>query len=122
VTGEAAGRADTAAEAIRALNYATLPAAGTLTGPADVYDVVGALATLTGRLPQILSQLQSFLAGEHAAGRVRIVDGPHTGDPTAALAESDRWLTCAAGAADTLRHALEQAHAALSWTAGPDRS
>ncbi len=122
MTGEAAGRADTAAEAIRALNYATLPAAGTLTGPADVYDVVGALATLTGRLPQILSQLQSFLAGEHAAGRVRIVDGPHTGDPTAALAESDRWLTCAAGAADTLRHALEQAHAALSWTAGPDRS
>jgi hypothetical protein len=94
VTGEAAGCADTAAEAIRALNYATLPAAGTLTGPADVYDVVGALGSLTGRLPQVLSQLQSFLAGEHAAARVRIVDGPHTGDPAAALVDVQRWLTC----------------------------
>lgn len=121
MSGEAAGCADTAAEAIRALNYATRPAAGTLTGPADVYDVTGALASLTARLPQALSQLQSFLAGEHTAGRVRVVDGPHTGDPAAALAESERWLTCAAGAADTLRHALEQAHAALSWTAGPDQ-
>lgn len=43
MTGEVAGCADTAAEAIRALNYATLPGTGTLTGPADVYDVVGAL-------------------------------------------------------------------------------
>lgn len=121
MTGEAAGCADTAAEAIRALNYATLPAAGTLTGPADVYDVVGALATLTGRLPQALSQLQSFLAGEHAAGRVRIVDGQHTSDPAAALADIQRWLTCAASAADSLRQALEQAHTALSWTAGPNQ-
>lgn len=121
MTGEAAGCADTAAEAIRALNYATLPAAGTVAGPADVYDVVGALATLTGRLPQALSQLQAFLAGEHAAGRVRIVDGPHTGEPAAALAESDRWLTCAAAAADSLRHALEQAHTVLSCTAGPEQ-
>lgn len=121
MTGEAARCADTAAEAIRALNYATLPAAGTLTGPADVYDVTGALASLTARLPQALSQLQTFLAGEHAAGRVRVVDGPHTGDPAAALAEADRWLTCASSRADVLREALEQAHAALSCTAGPDQ-
>lgn len=121
MTGQAAGCADTAAEAILALNYATLPAAGTLTGPADVYEVTGALASLTGRLPQALSQLQTFLAGEHTAGRVRVVDGPHTGDPTAGLAECDRWLSCAAAAADTLRHALEQTHAALSCTAGPAR-
>jgi hypothetical protein len=121
VTGEAARCTDTAAEAIRALNYATLPAAGTLTGPADVYDVVGALATLTGRLPQVLSQLQAFLAGEHAAGRVRIVDGPHTGDPAAALVDVQQWLTCSSSRADALREALEQVHAALSWTAGPNQ-
>ena len=121
MTGEAARCADTAAEAVRALNHATLPAAGTLTGPADLYDVVGALASLTARLPQALSQLQAFLAGEHAAGRVRVVDGPHTGDPAAALVDIDRWLTRAATAADTLRHALEPAHAALSCTAGPNQ-
>ncbi len=121
MTGEAACHAEAAAEAIRALNHATLPAARTLTGPADVYDVTGALASLTARLPQVLSQLQAFLVGEHTAGRVRVVDGPHTVDPAAALAQSDRWLTCAAAAADTLRHALEQTHTTLSWTAGPDQ-
>ncbi len=119
MTGKAAGYADTAAQAIRALNHATLPAAATLTGPADVYDVVSALATLTDRLPQALSQLQSFLDGEHTAGRVRIVDGPHTGDPAAALVDIQRWLTCSSSRADALRQALEQAHAALSQTAGP---
>lgn len=121
MTGEAADCADTAAEAIRALNHATLPGAGTLTAPSDVYDVVGALATLTGRLPQVLSQLQTFLAREHAAGRVRIVDGQHTSDPAAALLDIGRWLTCSSSYADALNKALDQAHAALSCTAGPDQ-
>lgn len=119
MTGQAVGYADTAAEAIRALNYATLPAAGTLSGPADVYDVVGALATLTARLPQALSQLQRFLDGEHTAGRVRITGGPHSGDPAAALVDIQRWLSCSSSRADALRQALEQAHAALSSAAGP---
>lgn len=72
-------------------------------------------------MPQALSQLQAFLAREHAAGRVRIVDGQHTGDPAAALVDVERWLTCSSSRADALREALEQAHAALSCTAGPEQ-
>jgi hypothetical protein len=119
VTGEAARCADTAAEAVRALNHATVFTDGGLTGPGDVYDVLGSLATLAARLPQALSQLQAFLTREHTAGRVQILDGQHTGDPAAAIADVARWLTCAAGSADTLREALEQAHTTLTCTAGP---
>lgn len=123
MTGEAARCADTAAEAVRALNHATVfTDGGRLTGPANVYDVLGSLATLAARLPQALSQLQAFLTREHTAGRVQIVDGQHVGDPAAAVADVDRWLTCAAGSADTLREALEHAHTTLTCTAaGPHR-
>ena len=117
MTAEAARCADTAAEAIRALNHATVFTDGGLTGPADVYDVLGSLAMLAARLPQALSQLQTFLTREQTAGRVQIVDGPHTGDPAAAVADVTRWLTCAAGSADALHQALARAHATLTWAA-----
>jgi len=117
VTGEAARCADTAAEAVRALNHATVFTDGGLTGPSDVYDVLGSLALLAARLPQALSQLQTYLAREQTAGRVQLVDGPRTGDPAAAIADVDQWLTCAAGSADTLHQALEHAHATLTWAA-----
>jgi hypothetical protein len=120
VTGDAGRCADTAAEAVRALNHATVFADGGLTGPGDVYDVLGSLATLAARLPQALSQLQAFLTREHTAGRVQIVDGQHVGDPAAAIADVDRWLTCATGSADLLREALEHAHATLTWAARAD--
>jgi hypothetical protein len=120
VTGDAARCADTAAEAVRALNHATVFTDGGLTGPADVYDVLGSLAMLAARLPQALSQLQTFLAREQTAGRVQVVDGPHAGDPASALVDVERWLTCAAGSADALHQALEQAHATLTWAARAD--
>ena len=120
MTVDAARCADTAAEAVRALNHATVFTDGGLTGPADVYDVLGSLAILAARLPQALAQLQTYLAREQTAGRVQLVDGPHTGDPAAALADVERWLTCAAGGADTLHQALEQAHATLTWAAHAD--
>ena len=120
MTGDAVRCADTAAEAVRALNHATVFTEGGLSGPADVYDVLGSLAMLAARLPQALSQLQTFLAREQTAGRVQLVDGPHTGDPAAAVADVARWLTCAAGSADQLQQALEQAHATLTWAARCD--
>ena len=117
MTSKPARHAETAAEAIRALNHATLPGTNELTGPADVYDTLGALATLTARLPQALAQLQAFLDSETDAGRVAIVDGEHVGDPAAAAATAGHWTDTATAAARALQHALEQAHAALTWTA-----
>jgi len=115
--GQPAHEAQTAAEAIRALNHATLPGADELTGPADVYDTLGSLATLAGRLPQALSQLQAFLDAETDTGRVRIVDGSLAGDPAATAATVGHWTDTASAAAQALQHALEQAHAALTWAA-----
>lgn len=109
--------ADAAAEGIRALNHATLPAAGGLTGPADVYAVVGALASLAGRLPQALAQLQGFLDVECEHGRIGVVDGDFAGDPVAAVATTGHWLDRATVTAWTLQHALDQAHATLTWAA-----
>ena len=57
------------AEAIRALNHATIPHAA-LTEPATVYRVLGELATAAHRLPQLCSQLARWLAEENAAGRL----------------------------------------------------
>ena len=120
MTGNPAQCAQEAAEAVRSLNHATLPGAGGLTEPADVYAVLGSLATLTSRMPQALSQLQAFLAREQAAGRVQIVDGQHTGDPAAAVADLEQTLSCAASSADALHHALEHAHATVTWAARTD--
>lgn len=112
--------ADTAAEAVRSLNHATLPSAVGLGGPADVHAVLGALACLAGRLPQALAQLQAFLDTECDAGRIAVVDGEFTADPVAAVSACGHWLEQAGCAADTLRHTLEQAHATLTWTASTD--
>lgn len=117
MTADAGRCADTAAEAVRALNHTTMSTDSGLSGPADVYDVLGSLAMLAARLPQALSQLHAFLARELAAGRVQLVDGPHTGDPAAAVADVARQLTCATGNANQLHQALEQAHATLTWAA-----
>ncbi len=117
MTVEAARQADVAAEAVRALNHATQPWGEGLTGTADVYDVLGSLELLAARLPQALSQLQRHLALEHDAGRVRIVDGPHTGDSAAAVTATACQLEQAAGAAGSLREALEAARELLAWAA-----
>ena len=112
--------AEDAAEAIRALNHATLPGAGGLTEPADVYAVLGSLATLTSRLPQALSQLLGFFQREQSERRVQIVDGEPAGDPAAAGATLTGQLSCAASSAEALQHALEQAHATVTWAARTD--
>ena len=117
MTGQPARQAEAGAEAVRALNHATRSCADGLVGPADVYDVLGSLATLAARLPQALAQLQAFLDSETDAGRVRVVDGEHVGDPAAAAATCGHWTDTATAAAQALQHALEQAHAALTWTA-----
>jgi hypothetical protein len=116
VTGPA-GYADQAAEAVRALNHATMPGAGGLVFPADAYEVAGALGMLAARLPQALAQLSAFLQAETGAGRIVIVAGEHAGDPATAISAARRHLDDAAAAARQLRHALDAAQNALTWAA-----
>jgi hypothetical protein len=60
LTGRPGGRrnrgparlAEDAAQAIQALNHATLPGAEGLAEPTDVYAVLGSLTTLVSRLPK----------------------------------------------------------------------
>ncbi len=75
-----------AAEAVRALNHATLPGTGGLQYPAGAYEVTGQLAVLAARLPQALAQIHAFLQEQAAAGQVTVVAGQHQGDPAAMLA------------------------------------
>jgi hypothetical protein len=112
-----AGLAGDAAEAVRALNHATLPGAGGLVFPADACDVTGALSLLASRLPQAMTQLQGFLHTEVEAGRVTIVAGEDAGDPAAVLAAVTASLDTAATSAWLLHQALDAAQNQLTWAA-----
>lgn len=122
MTGEAARHADIAAEAIRGLNHATQACSDAVTSPADVYDILAGLELLAIRLPQALTQLWRYLAHEHAAGRVLIVDGSYTGDPDACLTATARELEQASAAACSLVEALAHARELLASAAhsGPE--
>jgi hypothetical protein len=74
----APGWAYLAAEAIRALNHATLTP-GAYPYPGDVYAVIGDLEALLQRLPQALHQTGGALEAMDDAGRV--VDTAHPGEP-----------------------------------------
>jgi hypothetical protein len=116
----AAGLADQAAELVRALNHATLPGAGGLTYSGDVYSLLAGLSVLAGRLPQALAQAETFLVAQLTAGRIVIVDGAHTGDPDAAVAQTAACLHTARAAAHRLHVDLDHAAAALVWAAAVD--
>jgi hypothetical protein len=72
-----------AAEAVRALNHATLSRHG-YEWPADVDATLGALELLADRLPQALRQAEVWLWAEHTAGRV---GHDHDADVTVAVGE-----------------------------------
>jgi hypothetical protein len=116
-SGEPARLAAEAAEAVRALNHATLPGAGGLVFPADAYEVAGSLSVLAARLPQALAQLLAFLRAEADAGQVVIVAGPHAGEPAAAIAAVTGSLDAAVAAARRLHQALDAAQNHLTWAA-----
>lgn len=68
-------------------------------------------------MPQALAQLQSFLDVECERGRIRVVDGDYAGDPVAAVSACGHWLDRATVTTWTLQHALDHAHATLTWAA-----
>lgn len=102
-----------AAEAIRQLNYLTLPGDGApgLTNPSDVYDVIGSLKVTARRMPQLLRQLSLWLGEQNAAGRVahdgREAPGPY-------VADVRELLDAAEGYAGELEAILNRAHSASS--------
>ncbi|KOX11833.1 hypothetical protein [Nocardiopsis sp. NRRL B-16309] len=103
-------------EAVRVLNYATRHASGGLDWPADVYSVLGHLATGAARLPQSLTQMTDWMAAEIQAGHVRENPsyGRHGGDADAARAAMAGHLQEAAAAAGQLHNALIAAQQAAS--------
>jgi hypothetical protein len=122
MTGDehALGLAGRAAEAVRELNHLTRDP-GVFTGPAELYRLVGELAVLAGRVPQLLGQLDRWLREEHDAGRVRVDTGTDPG-PIVAAAGAD--LADARDAAHELAHVLDaaQQHLAHLGATGPDHA
>ena len=102
-------RADEAAEAIRALNYATLPREGApgLEYPGDVYEIVASLKTAVQRMPQLFGQLSLWLGQQHAVGKVAHDSGQ---DAAEYVREVRYWLDTAETCAGELAGALGNAH------------
>jgi hypothetical protein len=107
--------AQSAAEAVRALNHQTRSA--TLLDVVDVYSLLAELSILSGRLPQLFRQLEQLVDVLVEAGDVVIVDGPNMGDPAAVGAICAHWLAASSGTAHELAHRVDQAQQALTWAA-----
>jgi hypothetical protein len=106
--------AEESAEAIRTLNHLTL-GGDDLRYPADVYSVLGSLATLAARLPQALQQLTGFLERQLQDGRIQMQQGfAHAGEPEIAVTDASMEMEEAGQAAEQLRAALDRAQQALS--------
>lgn len=102
------------AEAVRALNHLTRPGAGGVRDPAEVCEIVAALACTAGRLPQLLGQLNAWLAGQQRAGRLRVDDGAPSPDPAVAVAAVIGDLAQASRCAHDAGLALDAAHQHLA--------
>ena len=112
-----------AAEAVRVLNHATRPGVAQSDDELDVvdiYDLLGELALMASRLPQLLGQVEPLLDALVEDDQVLIVDGPNAGDPAAAAAIAGHWLAASAGSAHELAHRVDQAHQVLAHAAASD--
>jgi hypothetical protein len=102
--------ARTAAEAVRALNHATLGGDG-LRQAADAYTVLGELSLAASGLPQLLGQVGRWLAAALAAGRLGCDDGT---DPAAAVSGAWLFISDARASAAALARDLGQAQQQLA--------
>lgn len=103
--------ANTASEAIRQLNHATLTDSGTV---ADVYGILGALSELAGRLPQALTQAARILERRLDGGQLHVGEGTYAGGADLAIAAAVAQLETAAAEIDTIRQRLSEAHQVVS--------
>lgn len=103
--------ASDAAEAVRALNHATLSPGGEgWRHPGDAYSVIGGLDQMVRGLDQSLDQVWSLLAGLANDGHITSSGGTPNRDLHSALAT----LNAARAAAVQMTAALEEAHKAVS--------
>lgn len=109
-----AALASAAAEAIRALNHATLGGDG-LGQPADAYQVLGELSLAAARLPQLLGQVGTWLATALARGQLGCDDGT---SPAAAVSGAWLFISDARGSAAALARDLGQAQQQLATVNG----
>lgn len=113
--------ADQTAHAIRLLNHRTRPATDGLTDPVDTAEIIAALASMTGMLPQLLGQLAHWLEREHHHGRLRVDSLAPLPEPTqtihALTSSLQHAIRCVQRAAEELDTAHE--HAAHLATAEP---
>jgi hypothetical protein len=110
---DAAKSAGQAAEAIRALNHATISTVGY--GPNDVYDVVAELVVLTERLPQAFGQLARILEHLNNKGQLGFDPGsPFAGHPADGVTELNTVFSRASASANELRYALADGQRILS--------
>lgn len=106
-----ADHASDAAEAIRALNHATLSVPGLdWEYPSNAYSVIGGLERATGYLPQALDQIGRLLFALAASNSM----GSTTGSAQERYNEADAALIDAREAAAQLNAALQRAHNATS--------
>lgn len=109
----AAQVANQAAEAIRTLNYLTLPCDGAygMRYPCDAYLTLGGLAPLlAARLPQVLRQITDFLGDQLLREQILIDAGEFDGGKDGAVSTAASELVLAAtGAAERLERALDRA-------------
>ena len=103
--------ADTLAECVRVLNYASLGDAPGLEYPGDVYSLLGALYTATQRLPQLLVQLAGFLDAQARTGRLADDQGREVSEQIGSAAY---WLGAAHQCAGDLTAALQSAQNAIA--------
>ncbi|MFD6891932.1 hypothetical protein [Streptomyces sp. NPDC059957] len=101
--------ADTASEAIRALNHLTRSPRDGFQYPGDAYSTVAALSEMAARLPQAIEQIAVFMKNLEAGEHLRSDKGTLADD----LQAVHDGLTVAAGAAQTLHGALDRAHQGL---------
>jgi hypothetical protein len=109
-SADTATLARTAAEAIRGLNWVTRCDAG-LDQPSVAYDLTGALMLAVSRLPQLITQITSYLDRALAAGRL----GHDLGeDPAWNIRAAGIFLGDARASAAALTSELDQAQQQLA--------
>lgn len=99
------------AEAVRLLNYATMPVTGELEYPGDLCSVLADLKIAAERMPQAFDQMARWITAEHDAGRVAHDQGADVGEYVSAVADA---LERASNDAVALGAALYNAHEASS--------
>jgi hypothetical protein len=115
--------ADSASEAIRALNHATLPADGYpgLQYPADAYYLLGALNQLVTRIPQLLEQTSAFLQRQLQFDLVTVDCGEFASDALGAIGTASHELERSAiPALRTLSDAINGAYEAIAFASSTD--